>query len=110
MRLPSRSPATGPGSLLALLLVLLAVLGGLQYRWSGELSEAERGRMRAGAQARAEAFARDLDREVTRVFLRLPLDQEALGRRDFTRFAERYDGWRARAAHPDLVADVFLVE
>jgi signal transduction histidine kinase len=110
MRLPPRSHATGPGGLLALLLVLLAVLGGLQYRWSGELSEAERARMRAGAQTRAEAFARELDREVTRVFLRLPLDQEALGRRDFTRFAERYDGWRARAQQPDLVADVFLVE
>ena len=66
--------------------------------------------MRAGAQARADAFARDLDREVTRVFLRLPLDQEALDRRDFTRFAERYDAWRARAERPDLVADVFLVE
>jgi signal transduction histidine kinase len=110
MRLPSRPHATGPGGLLALLLVLLAVLGTLQYRWSGELSQAERTRMRAGAQARADAFARELDREVTRVFFRLPLDQEALDRRDFTRFAARYDAWRARAGRPDLIADVFLVE
>lgn len=110
MLLPSRSHATRPGGLLALLLVLLAVLGGLQYRWSGELGEAERTRMRAGAQARAEAFARELDREITRVFLRLPLDQDALGRGDFTRFAERYDRWRARAERPELVADVFLLE
>jgi signal transduction histidine kinase len=110
MRLPSRPYATGPGGLLALLLVLLAVLGTLQYRWSGELSQAERTRMRAGAQARADGFARELDREVTRAFLRLPLDQEALDRRDFTRFAERYDAWRARAEQPGLVAEVFLVE
>ncbi|MET0554280.1 MAG: HAMP domain-containing sensor histidine kinase [Vicinamibacteria bacterium] len=110
MRLPSRPSATGPGGLLALLLVLLAVLGTLQYRWSGEISQAERVRMRAGAQARADAFARELDREVTRIFLRLPLDQEALGRRDFTRFAERYDAWRARAEQPALVAEVYLVE
>ena len=66
--------------------------------------------MRAGAQARADGFARELDREVTRVFLRLPLDQEALDRRDFTRFAQRYDAWRASAERPDLVAQVFLVE
>jgi signal transduction histidine kinase len=110
MRLPFRSYATGPGGLLALLLALLCVLGTLQYRWSGELGEAERTRMRAGAQARADAFARELDREVTRVFLRLTIDQDAVSRRDFTRFAERYARWRTSAARPDLVADVFLVD
>jgi signal transduction histidine kinase len=110
MNPPSRSPATGPGGLLALLLLLLAVLGTLQYRWSGELSQAERARMRAGAQARADAFARELDREVTRVFLRLTLDQDAVSRRDFARFAERHGAWRASAVQPDLVAAVFLVD
>lgn len=105
-----RRRATGPVALLGLLCVLLVVLGTLQYRWSGELSAAERTRMRAGAQARADAFARELDREVTRVFLRLSIDQDALSRRDFTRFAGRYDAWRARAERPALVSDVFLVE
>jgi signal transduction histidine kinase len=108
MRLPSPPRATG--SLLAVLLVLLGVLGTLQYRWSGELSQAERTRMRVGAQSRADAFTRDFDREITRVFLRLTLDQEGLARRDFARFAERYDRWRAAAAQPELVADVLLVE
>lgn len=110
MRLPSRRHATAPGALLALLLALLGILGTLQYRWSGELGEAERTRMRAGAQARADAFGRELDREVTRAFLRLALDQESLRRGDFTRFAERYDAWRARAERPDFVSAVFLVE
>ena len=40
------------------LLALLAVLATLQYRWLGQVSEAERERLLHNAQARAEAFAR----------------------------------------------------
>jgi len=54
-----------PWQLLAavgLLLVLLVTLGTLQYRWLGEVSEAERVRMRDGLRARAADFAESFDR------------------------------------------------
>ena len=90
--------------------ILLFVLGFLQYRWTGELSEAERGRLRAGLRMRAELLAQDLDREVTRAFLRLQLDPATLRDHDFTAYADRYEGWRALAPEPGLVKDVYFAE
>src|SRR5262249_40873429 len=89
---------------------LLLLLGTLQYQWVGQLADAERAQIRAGAQARAQAMARDFRREVTHAFLGLHLDPESLRGRGSGRFAERYDRWRARAAHPALVKAVYLVE
>ena len=53
----------------ALLLVLLAILATLQYRWLGEVSEAERERMRASLRTRATEFGQEFDAEVTRAYV-----------------------------------------
>lgn len=84
-------------------LFLLAVLATLQYRWAGELSEAERGRLSAGARNRAEAMSREFDLEITRAFSGLaigPEDPDA-------GYAERYDAWRRSASHPAIVGGVY---
>ena len=94
----------------AVILVLLALLATLQYRWAGELSAAEVERLRAGARSRAEALARDFDLEVTRAFLGLQMGGDALARRDFGAYADRYEGWRRTAAYPALVHEVLLVD
>lgn len=97
---------TGAGALFALL-VLLATL---QYRWTGEVGEAEKARLTSGARTRAERLARDFDREVTRAFLWLQVDAESLKTRDFGRYASRYARWKQLAENPKLVADVFVAE
>jgi len=89
---------------------LLVLLGTLQYRWVGQISEAERTQLRSATRARAEAFARDFDREVTRALLGLVVDPETMLDRDLDRYAARYDNWRRRARYPELVDAVFLVE
>ena len=48
------------------LLGLILLLATLQYRWVGQVGEAERARLQAGARTRAEQLAQDFDREVTR--------------------------------------------
>ena len=53
------------------LIVLLAVL---QYRWLGQISEAERAQRRATLAAGALEFAQDFDREVTRAYLLFQTD------------------------------------
>ncbi len=88
--------------------ILLALLGSLQYRWLGQVSEAEEARLRAAAKARAEPVARELDRELTRAFLLLPVDAASLAKKDAAPYAERYARWRSGAAHPALVKDVFV--
>jgi signal transduction histidine kinase len=90
-------------------LVLLALLATLQYRWAGELSEAERVRLAASARARAEGFSRDFDMELTRAWSGLQMPVEVLRSGDFTAYTERYESWLREAAHPALVKDVYLV-
>ena len=51
------------------LLALLATLATYQYRWLGEVSNAERERMRSGLQTRASDFAQAFDRELTQIYL-----------------------------------------
>jgi signal transduction histidine kinase len=99
-----------PRLLLGLLIGLLALLGTLQYRWSGELSQAEGVRMRAGAQERAESFARDFDREITRAFLRLGHPGAPGAADPLADYAAQVDRWRSSTAYPGLVGDVWLVE
>lgn len=94
----------------AVILLLLALLATLQYRWAGELSAAEIERLRGGARSRAAALARDFDLEVTRAFVGLQMGGDALARRDFGAYAGRYEAWRRSAAFPGLVRDVLLVE
>jgi signal transduction histidine kinase len=90
---------------LALLLVVTATL---QYRWLGQVSEAEAARLRAGASERAEQFARDFDQEITRAFLWLRVDGETARGRDGRRYAGRWARWSRRAVHPSLVSAVYL--
>lgn len=47
------------------LLVLCAVLGGLQYHWVGELSLAERHRLKSGLQASLNRLSRDFNSEIS---------------------------------------------
>jgi signal transduction histidine kinase len=92
------------------LLVLLAVL---QYRWLGQISEAERTERRATLAAGAQEFAQDFDREVTRAYLLFqadgPLAPESRDEEELTRrFAARYDRWQASARFPRLVKEFYV--
>jgi signal transduction histidine kinase len=96
--------------LAAMIAALLLGLALLQHRWLSAVSVAERARMKANATGRAESIARDIDRELTRAFLMLGVDADAVERGDHAAYARAYGRWKARAAYPDLVADVWLVE
>jgi signal transduction histidine kinase len=91
------------------LLVALALLATLQYRWVGQVGEAERARLQASARSRAEQLAQDFDREVTRAFAWLQVDEDMLGADGGVRYAARYERWAARTEHPGLVAAVYVV-
>jgi signal transduction histidine kinase len=94
----------------AVLVGLLAALATLQYRWLGQVSEADAARLRAGALSRAEQFARDFDREATLAFLWLQVPAGAARAQEVPAFADRHARWQRTAAFPGLVRDVWLVE
>jgi signal transduction histidine kinase len=92
------------------LLALLAVLATLQYRWIGSTSQAERGRLQAGAQARAIQMAQEVDAEISKAyftFYQMALQPKTA---DPARFAStQYARWLETAKHPGLIRGVFLV-
>lgn len=98
-----------PIAIAALLLVLLAVLACLQWRWIGEVSDMERQRMRAGLARSAGHFAEDFDREVARLFLFFHPELDAPNGDPRQRVVRQYDRWQAEAPYPELVRDVLLI-
>jgi len=95
---------------IAVIVLLLATLGTLQYRWAGELSEAERARLRASARTRVEAMGRDFDTEISRAFRELEMDRATVRARDFGGWTARFEAWQREARWPRMVRAVYLVE
>ena len=92
------------------LAALVGVLAVLQYRWLGQVSAAERDRMRTTLMQRADAFARDFDREVLNLYVALQTESAGLATRDWAAFSKRYDIWRQSAEYPQLVKSIYFVE
>ena len=92
----------------AALFGLIVLLATLQYRWLGQISSAERERMKATLNARASAFAQDFDREVTRAYLLFQLDPLEQGETPGAHIAARYDRWQATARFPRMIKDVLV--
>jgi signal transduction histidine kinase len=91
------------------LLVLLAALATLQSRWLGEVSEAERERMRAGLRTRAAAFSQEFDTELTRLFLAFQMDRDLLDRDPAAALGGALATWQAAAIAPSIVRGIYVV-
>jgi signal transduction histidine kinase len=89
---------------------LLGVLAVLQYRWVGQLIADERDRMRGHLRDRADSFADDFNREITRVFFELQLGGEPPRDGETSSELERFERFFATAARPDLVRAVYVAE
>src|SRR5262249_2874181 len=92
----------------AALVALVALLASLQYKWLGQVSEAERDQKRTSLRQSAEEFADDFDRELTRVYEGLQPDGTSLLQHNWTPFAEKLDSWRDHAKYPQLVKAIYL--
>jgi signal transduction histidine kinase len=95
--------------LVAAMIVLLPVLAVLQYRWIGQLSDAERDRMQRSLRAATADFTRQVDLEVARAIVGLQLDAGMVHDEAWDRYADKYAAWAA-TADPGTVRDVLLVD
>jgi len=91
---------------LAVLTAALIVLGALQYRWIGEMADAERQRMRTAIDFAAHHYADEFDHELTRMFLAFQLPMP-----DATpdHLIHRYDEWASAARDPRIVRAMYFV-
>ena len=94
----------------AVLTVLLVTLATLQYRWLGEVGEAERARMRDTLQTRAADFTQAFDRELTQIYLAFHGEPDAAGSDPARAIATQLARAQASVTVPGLIQDVFLLE
>lgn len=92
------------------LLVLLAILATLQYRWIGQVSQGEQERLQESLRLGATQFGRDFDREIMRTYLSLGMDEKTFRERSWKGYAQRYEEWMQLALYPRLAKDIFLVD
>lgn len=101
------------------LAILLALLATLQWRWIGEVSQAERERLERSLTNATTRFIDEIDRELARAALvfqfdppntrsREPLDpaQHTMDRH----LARGLDRWDSTSRYPKLLADVFVLQ
>jgi hypothetical protein len=87
-----------------LIAILLTVLGILQYRWVGELSEFEGERMRRNLPAAAERLRNDFTRELDDIWR---IFSARRGEHVPAAFVAAYREWMASAPLPELIDAVF---
>src|SRR5262245_54545174 len=92
----------------AALVVLVALLATLQYKWLGQVSEAERDQLSTKLRQSAQELSDDFDRELVVAYRSFQVDGSTLQGHDWAPFAARYDTWRERAKDPQIVKAVYL--
>jgi len=91
------------------LILLVVVLGTLQYRWLGQVSEAERAQLQRSLNQRAREFADQFDSLIGFAYARLGVTEDAVTNDLWRRLDEKVSNWKAAGApHPDLVKAVYF--
>lgn len=108
LKLPVKEYVSSAAIVIALAAVLL-VLAVLQYRWSSQVTEVARVRMRANLQASLMGFRQDLYRELSAACLPLQLGRPLNTPEErWSQYAQQFKQWSRTAAHPGLVTDLYV--
>ena len=90
---------------LALALVVLAVV---QYRWIGQLTESDRGRMQASLEVSVRQFRQEFNRELLALGGAFRPDFRVVVDQNWEVYAERWDVWRQTSPNANLLSQVFV--
>jgi signal transduction histidine kinase len=101
---------SAPKVLTALLVVLLPVLAFMQYRWVGQVSEGERGRMQRNVETAAVQFRIAFDGELGQAIRDLQVTTTVARDGSSPNYSNRYTGWFNTAEHPQIIADIYVVD
>ena len=95
--------------IIVLAVIVVIVLGVLQYRWSNQVSEATSIRLADSLQMSMINWHLDFFRAFSEVCMALRVDPESTTRDDWEQYARRYADWKKTAATPNLVAGVYIL-
>ncbi|HEX5109101.1 MAG TPA: HAMP domain-containing sensor histidine kinase [Vicinamibacterales bacterium] len=100
---------SGLSLLAGALLLLMPALAVLQFRWVGQVSDAEQERMRRNVEIAAQQFRESFSQEVGRAWAEVQVRAAAVRDSNWEAYADRYDQWSKEATHPGLVRNVYIV-
>ena len=100
---------SGPALLTVVLIVLLPALAVMQYRWVGQVSEAERERMQRYVRNAAEQFRNAFENDIGRAMFSLQVGANTVREGGSEQYSERYQNWVA-AGEPQIIAGIYLVD
>src|SRR5947209_9227886 len=94
----------------AAIVLVLVVLGVLQYRWSNQISEANEAQIGANLRSLMLDWHFDLFRDFSAIAVGLQVGPDSGARDDWRDYLARYEEWRESATDPEIVQSVFLFE
>jgi signal transduction histidine kinase len=101
------TPSKLTAVLVGLLLILLPALAILQYRWIGEVTEAERDRLQTSLRESARRFAGDFDAELGRISMAFQIRDGFP--ENGQRLIQRYQSWSESAPYPQVIRSIDVV-
>jgi signal transduction histidine kinase len=108
MKLPIRWRATSTAVVIPAVIIVIA-LAALQYRWSDQISEATSIRLADSLEMSMINWHLDFFRDFSEICLTMRIDPEAGRRGDQEQYIRRLAEWKAGAAYPDLVRELYLL-
>ena len=95
--------------IIILAVIVVIVLGLLQYRWSNQVSEATSIRLADSLQMSMINWHLDFFRVFSEVCVALRVDPESGTQEDWDQYARRYADWKKTTANPNLVAGLYIL-
>ncbi|MEZ5426616.1 MAG: HAMP domain-containing sensor histidine kinase [Pyrinomonadaceae bacterium] len=96
-----------PLILIVALLGLLVLLAGLQYKWLGQISDAESVRLHERLKDDTRRFAEDFNREIQTVYFSLQTDGEIGENETRNDLFKRFLYWKTQTKYPELVKELY---
>src|SRR5579863_413993 len=96
--------------IIVLAVIVVIVLGVLQYRWSGQVSEATSIRLADSLQMSMINWHLDFFRDFSEICMALHVDPEVALKSDWDQYINRFADWKKATMHPDLVLNIYLLD
>src|ERR1700741_715234 len=91
--------------IIILAVIVVIVLGVLQYRWSNQVSEATSLRLADSLQMSMINWHLDFFRDFSQICVALGVDPDGEAPADVQQIAKSFSEWKTGATYPDLVSD-----
>jgi hypothetical protein len=96
-------------AIIVVAVIVVIVLGVLQYRWSNQVSEATSIRLADSLQKSMINWHLDFSRAISEVCVALRVDPDSSTPEEWDQYARRYADWKKTTANPNLVAGLYIL-